>query len=353
MKMLTRRSALCAAGGILLDACSSGRPTIEFTRVPPADKGGPDAMDVIEGRVHGAKAGQRIVVFARSEVWWAEPRLGGLLTTIQADSKWKTPTHLGTEYAAALVEPNYQPPFTTDALPKQGGPVVAVAIVPGVSSSRTLHQTLHFSGYEWTVRAAPGARGGNNEYDPANAWTDSAGALHLRLNGEPGKWSCAQVILTRSLGYGTYRLVTRDVSGLDPAAVFAMYTLSDAGAAAVDRNPREWDIEFSRWGDPSSKDARYVLQPSYLGQNTFWFAAPSGVLAHQVRWESGRVKISTVRGSGTEADPTVAAAEHVFTSGIPVPGDEKFRINLYDFQRGPQLLQKGTEIVVERFEYLP
>jgi hypothetical protein len=219
-------------------------------------------------------------------------------------------------------------------------------------SSRALHQTLQFGGYEWTVRAAPGARGGNNEYDPANAWTDFGGALHLRLTGGPGKWTCAQVILSRSLGYGTYRLVTRDVSGLDPAAVFAMYTLSDAGAAAVDRNPREWDIEFSRWGDPSGKAARYVLQPAYVGQNTVWFVAPPGVLTHQVRWETGRVRISTIRSSGTVADQTVAA-DHIFTSGIPVPGDEKFRINLYDFQRGPQLLQKGAEIVVERFEYLP
>src|SRR6516164_9188190 len=73
---LTRRNALASAAGLLLSSCSSSRPTIEFTRVPPADKGGPDALDVIEGRVKGAKPGQLIVVFARSEVWWVEPRLG-------------------------------------------------------------------------------------------------------------------------------------------------------------------------------------------------------------------------------------------------------------------------------------
>src|ERR1700720_4531690 len=131
---LTRRNALWGAAGVLLNACSSSHPTIEFTRVPPADKGGPDVMDIIEGRVKGAKPGQQIVVFARSEVWWAEPRLGGVLTPIQADSTWKTPTHLGTEYAAALVEPGYQPPFTADALPKEGGKVVAVAVVTGGSA---------------------------------------------------------------------------------------------------------------------------------------------------------------------------------------------------------------------------
>jgi hypothetical protein len=309
-------------------------------------------MDIIEGRVKGAKPGQRIVVFARSEVWWAEPRLGSVFTPIQPDSTWKTPTHLGTEYAAAVVEAGFQPQFTANALPKQGGPVVAVAVVPGGRASRPMHHTIQFSGYEWTVRAAPSDRGGNNAYDPSNAWTDSGGALHLRLAGEPGRWTCAQVILTRSLGYGTYRLVVRDVSGLDPAAVFAMYTLSDAGAAAADRNPREWDIEISRWGDPSGKNARYVLQPSYVGQNTVRFVAPPGVLTHHVRWESGTVRITTVRGSGGGSGQ-VTVAEHVFTSGVPVPGDEKFRMNLYDFQRGPEFLRQNAEIVIERFEYLP
>src|SRR5579863_3880298 len=154
-KIMTRREVLAAATGLLVNACTS-RPTIEFTRVPPADSGGPDTMDVIEGRVKGAKPGQKIVVFAHSEVWWAEPRLGRLFTSIEADSTWKTPTHLGTEYAAALVEPGYQPPFTSDSLPKEGGPVVAVAEIKGSPASSPMHRTLRFSGYDWIVRESPG-----------------------------------------------------------------------------------------------------------------------------------------------------------------------------------------------------
>ena len=309
-------------------------------------------MDVIEGRVKGAKPGQRIAVFALSDVWWAEPRLGRVFTEIQGDSTWKTATHLGKEYAAALVDSGYQPPITSNAPPKEGGLVVAVTTVPGVSPTRPLHHTLLFSGYEWTVRAAPSDRGGYSEYDPSNAWTDASGAMHLRITGHPGKWICSQIILTRSLGYGTYRLTVSDTSNLDPAAVLAMYTLNDAGAASANRNPHEWDIEISRWGDPSRKNGRYVIQPSYVGQNTVWFTAPAGTLSHEVRWEAGSLRFTTVRESGTEVARTVTA-EHVFTSGVPVPGNEKFRINLYDFQRGPRLLQQGAEIVIDRFEYLP
>jgi hypothetical protein len=309
-------------------------------------------METIAGRVSGAKPGQQIVLFARSDVWWAEPRLGRLFTEIQPDSTWESPTHLGTEYAAALVDSGYQPPFTSETLPKPGGNVAAVAVVPGADSPRNVHRTLQFSGYEWTVRAAPSDRGGNNAYDPSNAWTDSTGGLHLRLAGEPGKWTGAQVILTRSLGYGTYRLVVRDLSILDSAAVFAMYTLSDVGAASANRNPREWDVEISRWGDPSGKNARYMVQPSYVGQNTFWYAAPSGTLTYEIHWEPGRVSMTTTR-SAEGAATASRVADHVFASDAPLPGDEKFRINLYDFQRGPQLLKHGAEVVIERFEFLP
>ena len=348
----TRRSFLAGLAGLLLPGCSSRHPTIQFTRIPQADKGGWDAVDIIAGRVTGAQPGQKIVVFAHSEVWWAEPRIGRLLTEIRPDSTWTAQTHFGTEYAAALVDPRYQPSLTSAELPKEGGYVVALAAVPGTSSSREVHRKLQFSGYDWTIRAAPSDRGGNNTYDPSNAWTDESGRLHLRIAGAPGAWTCAQVILTRSLGYGTYRLVVRDVSSLDPAAVFAMYTLSDIGAASANRNPREWDIEISRWGDPSSKNARYMVQPSYVGQNTFRFIAPPGTLTHEVHWEPGVVRLATARGAPSTGGGELVA-QHVFSSDAPVPGDEKFRINLYDFQRGPQRLQQGTEVVIERFEYLP
>src|SRR5262245_59575196 len=99
-------TALLLVVGLCLAACSSS-PRIEFTKVPPADKGGPDVMDTIAGRVTGAKPGQQIVVFARGEVWWREPRQGRVFTEIRPDSTWETPTHFGTEYAAALVEAGY------------------------------------------------------------------------------------------------------------------------------------------------------------------------------------------------------------------------------------------------------
>lgn len=68
---------LLVLSSMLFAACASGpsrvRPVIEFTRLPDAAEGGPDKLDTIAGKVSGARPGQQIVLFARSEVWWVQP----------------------------------------------------------------------------------------------------------------------------------------------------------------------------------------------------------------------------------------------------------------------------------------
>ena len=48
-------------------------PSIEFSRVPPADPGGPDKQDIIQGRVIGARPGEQIVLYAKNGNWWVQP----------------------------------------------------------------------------------------------------------------------------------------------------------------------------------------------------------------------------------------------------------------------------------------
>ena len=192
--------------------------------MPPAAAGGSDRTIRIAGRVTGAAPGQRIVLYARSGHWWVQPLTVQPFTTVQPDGSWENTTHLGTEYAALLVDGAFRPPDTTDALPKPGGSVIAVATVKGTGRTAQAPKVLTFSGYEWQVRQIPSDRGGQNDYDPANAWTDAEGLLHLRLANRDGHWSSAEVILTRSLGYGTYAFTVRDTSTLDPSAAFGMIT---------------------------------------------------------------------------------------------------------------------------------
>lgn len=336
---------------ILLGGCRSRTgvdgPVVAFTRIPQAEANRTDKLDVIQGSVSGARPGQQIVLYARAGAWWLQPLPHAPFTKIQG-TQWVNSTHLGTEYAALLVEPGYRPRATLDELPSPGGEVVAVATAKGAASSPS--PTLQFSGYEWRIRTAPSSRGDtNNLYDPANAWTDADGALHLRIAGQPGKWTCAEVALTRSFGYGTYSFVVRDTSHLEPAAVLAMFTWDYAGG---DDNNREMDVEISRWGDPASKNTQYQVQPFHVPANVARFDSPPGVLTHSFRWEPGRVTFKTVRGIVSVVRPEVVN-EHVFTSGVPSPGAETVRMAFYVFGKNGQTLQNGAEVVVEKFEFLP
>ena len=325
------------------------KPSIEFTVIPNADEGGPDRSAPIAGRVSGARPGQRIVLFAKSGVWWVQPTRDEPFTSIQTYATWTSSTHMGTEYAALLVEPEYRPPAKVDVLPSEGGGVVAVKIVPGGKSEQAGPRTIQFSGYEWQVRNVRSTRGGrNNTYASANAWTDANGFLHLRIANNGGEWSCAEVKLLRSLGYGSYRFVVRDVSHLEPAAVLSLFTWDEAEAG---QNHREMNIELARWGDAASKNAQYVVQPYYVPANVIRFDVPAGVLTHTFRWEPGRVAFKTVRGP--QADGPAAIADHVFTSGVPSPGGESIHLDLYIFGNAANPLQKDVEVVIEKFEYLP
>ena len=337
---------------LLLNACTTRKaatkPSIEFSVIPQAEEGGPDKRAPIAGRVIGARTGQQIVLFAKSGIWWVQPTVEEPFTTIKSDSTWTNSTHLGTEYAALLVEPGYRPPPTIEVLPPEGGDVVVVKSVRGEQWEAS-QRTLQFSGYEWHVRNVGSTRGGReNSYDSANAWTDANGFLHLRIANNGGQWSCAEVKLLRSLGYGTYRFVVRDVSQLEPAAVLSMFTWDDADAG---QNHREMNIELTRWGDAGSKNAQYVVQPYYVPANVVRFNVPAGILTHSFRWEPGRVAFKTVRGP--VADGPALVAEHVFTSGVPAPGGESIHLNLFIFGNAKDPLQKAAEVVIEKFEYLP
>jgi signal transduction histidine kinase len=121
----------CALLGGCRSRSAEAGPSVEFTRVPLAEKGGTSEIDTIEGRVVGAQPGQHIVLYARSGAWYVQPYADQPLTEIQPNSRWRNSTHLGTEYAALLVEAEYLPPARSDVLPNRGGGVVALATVMG------------------------------------------------------------------------------------------------------------------------------------------------------------------------------------------------------------------------------
>jgi hypothetical protein len=312
--------------------------------VPPAGHGNPVILKAIEGRVTGAKPGERIVLYAQDGVWWVQPSVEEPFTDIQPDSRWKGTTHPGEAYAALLVDSRYSPAPKVVELPEKGGPVLAVATAsgtPSLSPPSPPARTIRFSGYPWKTRANPGDGGGTyNYYDPANAWTDQRGLLHLRIAKHGDTWMCAEATLTRSLGYGSYRFVVEDVSHLEPAAVFII------GPAA------KMDIEFTRWGRPEAKNAQYVLKPFDISGNIARFTVPPGTLTQSMDWQPGRATFRTVRGSLLNAGRGTIA-EHVFTTGVATPGSEGISLNFYVFGSTRYTLKHESEVVIEKFEFFP
>src|SRR5580765_6692157 len=115
------QAVLLLVSCIALNSCQSHKdntsPSIEFSKIPPAAQGGREKIDTIAGRVSNARPGQQIVIYAHSGPWWVQPWPDKPFIPIHADSTWSTETHLGYEYAALLVDPDYHPPPTMDVAP--------------------------------------------------------------------------------------------------------------------------------------------------------------------------------------------------------------------------------------------
>jgi hypothetical protein len=339
---------------VLLAGCNSksvpSKPTLQITRVPAASPGGPVQMDFMEGRASGAKPGEQIVLYARSGIWWIQPFANHPFTKLQPDSTWRNSTHLGTDYAAILVEPGFQPATKVTTLPAQGNGVVAIATSKGMPAAPIVSKVIHFSGYDWSVRNAASDRGGQpNSYDPSNVWIDKNGYLHLRMEEHDGLWTCAEVSLNRSLGYGSYIFVVQDTGHFGPSAALGLYTNDDFRTDGV---PGELDIELSRWGIADSKNAQYIVQPFYVPENVSRFTAPAGVLTHMLRWESGRASFKTVRGSRT-GPGAATISEHIFISGVPTPAKETVHMGLYSYRPTKTSSRQPIEVVIDKFEFLP
>ena len=349
---------------VLTGCHSSSRnsaPTVAFGKVAAAYQESPYKTDIterdyktdiIDGRVTGARPGQRLVLYAKTDGRWGlcqqtfQP-----FTKIESNGRWKASVHLGLQYAALLVDPTYDPHEQTESLPIVGNGVVALAVVNGEGPTPELPspKILNFSGYEWTTSTGPIFHAGSrNFFDPANVWTDERGALHLRISGSPGKWSAAEVKLTRSLGYGTYRFQLRDVSHLEPSALLTLITWDGVGSEST---RRELDVELGRWGSLENTNVNYVVQPYYVPANIVAFRAPPGAYTHSFRWEPGQVMFSTVAGSGNTVGRVIN--QHVFISGVPSPEGKSVRIGLYVFHQGKIPLKNENEVIIDKFEYLP
>jgi hypothetical protein len=230
--------------------------------------------------------------------------------------------------------------------------VVLVALLLGAAPSQAKPPrppapppTLGFGGQQWYVKSSSGKVGpGPNYFASANAFLDSRGDLHLRIDRDKRRrWQSAEVFAASSLGYGTYRwTVGTDVSDLDPNVVLGLFTWSDT---AVQAN-RELDIELARWGsatDPTN--AQFVVQPWDTPGHMVRFAQPTGESVLQLTWSPGQVAFRSTVGTTVVREWTYSGAD------VPTPGDERPHMNLWLMNGSAPQDGQPVEVVLTDFRH--
>ncbi|WP_163536237.1 hypothetical protein [Gracilibacillus sp. YIM 98692] len=210
-----------------------------------------------------------------------------------------------------------------------------------------------FANREWSVRdegyLAKGP--GPNYWSKENVWLDDSGKLHLAVRWNPlyACWECAQVKLTDSLGYGTYRWKVEGFpSRMDEQLILGLYTYDQF---AIDADYREIDIEIGKWGDPDNQNSQYVIRPSNPNggyKSRFNTTQTGSYMMYEYTWQPGFLHFKTWHGHDSTKKPF---HEWTFEGDfVPQPGNETTQMNLWLF-RGESPRQ-NHEVIIKDFHFI-
>lgn len=349
---------------------ASGTPRIAITGATPY----PQENGVAEGTVSGvAFSLYKVAVYLKvGDSYWTKPTYAAPLTDIDSLGRWEcnidTGGHdrFGTEIVALLV------PATVDGATIRCGPccdrplfeqAVASAHMKRPGSPKV--RQLSFAGRKWSLKRTdfPYGPGPNIFSDrPQDVWVDGQG-LHLTVRNRNSFWTSSEVVLSKSLGYGTYIFKTNSrVDRLNEQVVLGLFTYDIKDCA----NTRELDIEFAKWGDPLNKtNAQYVVQPCDAcpgcGGNCTRFkvnlSKEDQRLTHYLVWSEQKVEFRTYRGHWNKVFPPkqylVKRWIYGDQSGIPQPGRENVRFNLWLLDGNPPTNGKDAHVIISGFRWLP
>lgn len=221
-------------------------------------------------------------------------------------------------------------------------------------------RTISFSGYDWRVKG-PGVYGpGPNRFDDGvdAVWVDEGDRLHMTIQNNFGNWFSTEIALVDPLGYGDYIFTTVGrLDLLDPNAVLGLFVWQYGPCydpAYLWWNPyNEFDIEFSRWGDPSDDIAQFVAQPFDWPGNLSRFDAAFAdgeITSHAFRWLPDRVECRSWRGGpGDEASSVQIHAWTYTGPHIPRPEQPRVHINLWHINPPAS----DQEVVLDAFTFVP
>ncbi|MCF3639164.1 glycoside hydrolase family 16 protein [Rhizobium sp. TRM95111] len=241
--------------------------------------------------------------------------------------------------------------------------LLALLLLPLAALSMTaasaVAKTLRFSGYDFVVRAAGKGGPGPNNWDPANAWLDKQGRLHLKLDKRGGRWFAAEVYTKKRLGFGTYEFkVSGRVDKFDRNVVLGLFNYPPADVGEDTTN--EIDIEFARWGRKTNAIGNYSIWPAESGVDyttkSFDFTLNSGAAStHSFDWRSRAIDFLSREGHRTDKGRVIhrwTFAPKQYRKRIP-QDPMPLHINLWAFQGTPPSDGKPVEIVIDSFRFTP
>ncbi len=222
-------------------------------------------------------------------------------------------------------------------------------------------RSLEFSNRQWRVKG-PGYYGpGPNNFSDSeqSVWVDDQNRLHMTIRQIGGTWNSTEVVLADTLGYGDYIFTTQGaLDQLDPRTVLGLFLWqynSSVGAGDSYWNPyNEFDIEYSRWGNPGNIIGQFVAQPYDWQGNIFRYDASFGaneISSHAFRWLPDRVECRAWRGGPAAESPSTSIISWTYTGPhIPRPEQPRVHINLWYAGSPPSATQ---EVILTRFSYVP
>lgn len=221
---------------------------------------------------------------------------------------------------------------------------------------------LDFAGRVWRVKNTFQGPGPNFFSDaPANARVLSDGSLYLGIDRPNSTWRCSEVVVEDVLGYGRYRFLTRGrMDRLDPNIVFGLFLWEYVACYSPEvmwwNPPSEFDIEFSRWGDPNRRPGQFVAQPFDWPGNMSRFDIPDVPEAIRITsefdWQPDRVVCRAWLGDGDEPTSRTLLHEWTYTGPhLPRPGDARIHLNLWLKDGQGPFDGQPAGVIVEQFQY--
>ena len=219
---------------------------------------------------------------------------------------------------------------------------------------------LQFSDRAWRVKGSGFYGPGPNNFShlPQSVWVDAEDRLHLSIKQLGGTWYSTEVTLIDTLGYGDYVFTTLGaLDQLDPRAVLGLFLWQysdvwDPGSAWW--NPyNEIDVEYSRWGNPSTELGQFVVQPWDWSGNIVRFDAIIGaaqLASHAFKWLPDRVEFRSWFGGPADESPgSLIFAWDYFGPHIPRPEQPRVHLNLWYVGSPPA---SDQEVLVSAFTFV-